>query len=140
MVKLDRFVVSILLLILVGAVTACNNDDENDVDNSLRNKLIKAWTLDDNGFVKLYEVDITTEYDVLEYTFKSDGSYTRNVNGDISSGTWRETDKTFTTLVLDDHLYVNILELTSETLRFTYINPGGRAKGVGEYEIRLSPK
>jgi hypothetical protein len=127
------------LLAIITLMLASCQDNASEQDETLRSRLLKTWQLKEGGYVRFNGIDITDDFTSLQYTFRANGTYSKEVNGDIFEGTWVSADNTMTTLVLDDNLYVSVLELTSSSLKISYQSDGssGRVMGVGEYEQSL---
>ncbi|WP_162426998.1 DUF4923 family protein [Pontibacter pudoricolor] len=134
-----KFLSYLIATLLMVTTVSCDDDDDDALPNNTSLLTASEWTGDK---VYFQGMDVTNNplspIDVksVKITFKSDGTYSGQIEGVSKSGTW-EFNQTETQIIMDkdtnDELIADIKRLTS-----TEFWAEGDFAGVGEdVEIRF---
>lgn len=141
------------LMIILLSTSGCKKDDDPSPAEVQTTALSSTWVIGSSGFVTLDGSDVTSYFSQFELDILADYSYStiggNKPNPWPASGKWSFLENSdgslnLNKLVRDDGLEITIEELTSSTLRISFIHnesvhQSGRTDGVsGLYVFSLT--
>ncbi len=143
----NYFVLMMVALFSVTAITSCNGDDDDDPDSPISNSAILGkWNLihehyyyKENGKI-LDEINGVPDYkEVVE--FMSNGKMYSNMDGDILYGTYTLSGNTLHVQNVEVDNLVTVKKLTDSRLELEWIEKGGEGSNTyEEYQYTIYEK
>lgn len=137
-----KIIRSITMLSLLIVVLNCKNEngDPSPQDLALQ-KLTGQWTLGNTGYILLNEQNVSDSYPSFTLSFDNQ-QYEITHAGDMfnGSGSWKWVGTSSNQLITDNGLEINILDLTANSLEFTFVLSSIESVTAGlsgNYRIRM---
>lgn len=141
--KKINIIVSALVVVSLLLVAGCKKDDPQPETERIQKLLASGtWQVES---VLVNETDQTSTFSGLTLSFTPTTYST--TNGDVvwpASGTWAFVDATAKKILRDDDVEITLVEVTSTSLRLSFVNPvttigGGRVASIaGEHEFQFT--
>lgn len=138
-IHIAQLILVINLLILAG----CKKDDPQPETERIQNLLASGTWQIENVFIN--ETDQTTSFAGLTLSFTKT-TYSTTNGGFLwpVTGSWEFADATAGKIIRDDDLEITLVEVTSTSLKLSFINPtttigtGRVASTAGEHEFHFA--